>query len=98
MAAAKLHVFRGDNDGTAFCDFRGENFIGKEQGDHHRTLLEEDPLPEDLIDEVLFIGPRLNVLLQRFAAKQPGEVGKLATMLGLDGDGPVGLRIGLWDE
>jgi hypothetical protein len=100
MAAVKFHVFRGDNNGSAGCDFRGEKFIGAEQGDHHRTIpqLEVDPASEDLISQVLTLGPSINALFDAICDKQPGQFGQLAGMLGLEGEGPVGIRVGVWDD
>lgn len=98
MASIKLHVYRGTNKGTESCDFRGDKFIGHEQGDEHRTVLEIDPASPDLIEEVLSLGPSINALLGRLTENQPAALGPIATGLGLEGDGPVGLRLGTWDN
>lgn len=89
MASIKLHIFVGDNDGSESCDFRGDNFIGSEQGDEHRTVAEIDPASEEQIGMALEFGPRLNQLLSRLIPADPIEaiIGKEA-----------GLRIGVWDS
>lgn len=103
MASIKLHVFRdvnSDNDGTENCDFRGDRFVGHEQGDEHRTVpqLEIDPAPEALIEKVLAFGPEVNSLLGDMLDLQPEAVQSLADALGLKGQGPVKLRFGVWDD
>lgn len=98
MSSVKLHVFRGSDNGTESCDYRGDKFIGAPQGDSHRTVAEIDPADEDLIKEVLETGPTTNRLFARIAELQPGFGGNLATLLGLEGSGPVGVRVGVWDE
>ena len=100
MASIKFHVFRGDNDGTESCDFRGEGFIGEEQGDHHRTIpqLEIDPASDELVEAVLEYGPAANDLFSAIREHQPDQLAQLATLLGLEGSGPVGVRVGVWDE
>jgi len=98
MAALKIHVYRGTNAGTESCDFRGDNFIGHEQGDEHRTVVEEDPASDALIAETLASGPAVNALFDRFKAVEPEVFGKIASVLGLEGEGPVGLRVGIWDN
>lgn len=98
MSAIKLHIFRGDNPGIESCDFRGDNFIGSEQGDEHRTILEVDPASDELVSTVLSHAPAVNGLFQAIGAEQPDWLAKAAGLLSLDGNGPVGLRIGVWDE
>lgn len=85
MAAIKVHAFVGSNAGTESCDFRGDKFIGHEQGDEHRTIFEKDPATEAEIAAVLEYGPKLNALLDTLT---PSEG------FGIEG----GLRIGVWDE
>ena len=98
MASIKLHVFRGTDNGSDSCDYRGDKFIGHEQGDEHRTVLEIDPADELIVKDTLELGPDLNQLFSRLTASEPAELGVVATALGLAGSGPVGLRIGVWDE
>jgi len=98
MAAFKIHVYRGTNAGTASCDFRGDNAIGHEQGDEHRTVIEQDPASEALIAETLVSGLAVNSLFDRLKAIEPDVFGKIASVLGLEGEGPVGLRVGIWDN
>lgn len=98
MAAFKIHAYRGDNAGTASCDFRGDNFIGAGEGDHHRTAIEIDPASDDLIAKTLDIGPKMNALFDEIKEVEPDVFGQIATVLGLEGEGPVGLRAGIWDD
>lgn len=100
MASIKTHVYRGTDDGTESCDFRGEHFIGSDEGDHHRTIpqLEIDPANENLVELVLDHGPAINRIFSAMAAAQPDSISQMASMLGLDGDGDVGIRIGVWDN
>ena len=97
MAAIKLHSYRGKNDGSISCDFRGDKFIGHEQGDEHHTLYEIDPASDDLIHEVLRLGPDVNRLFKALRDAQVSATESALDVLG-EGDGPVGLRIGIWDE
>ena len=85
MASIKIHAFVGSDSGTESCDYRGDKFIGHEQGDEHRTLFEKDPATEEEIAAVLEMGPKLNAL---FDTLTPSEG------FGIEG----GLRIGVWDE
>lgn len=89
MPAIKIHIYKGLNNGSASCDFRGENFIGSGQGDEHRTIAEIDPATPEQIALALNYGPTLNGLLDSFIPSEP-----LAGLLG----GEVGLRIGVWDD
>lgn len=100
MASFKIHVYRGTNAGTESCDFRGDNFIGEAQGDHHRTIpqLEVDPASDELVSKTLELGPTMNALLDEIKEAQPDAFAGIATALGLGGDGPVGLRVGIWDN
>lgn len=98
MASFKIHIYRGPNDGTESCDFRGDNAIGSGQGDAHRTVIEVDPASDALIDETLLNGTSVNKLFNRLKETEPDMFGKLATALGLEGEGPVGLRAGIWDN
>lgn len=104
MASVKVHVGKFSDPGTASCDFRGDKFIGKEQGDHHSTVrgLEIDPAPEALIEKVLEKGPKINQHGQDFSqglldlGLDLGALFELSSALG----GPEGasIRIGVWDE
>lgn len=97
MASVKLHVFRGDDKGTVSCDYRGDKFIGSPK-DEHRTVLESDPADTGLVDTVLEFGTKLNELLGKLTDEQPSQAAQIASMLGLEGSGKVGLRLGVWDE
>lgn len=96
--SVKFHVFRGPNAGTESCDFRG----GEETaGDiAHRTIpqLEVDPAPEALVQKILEVGPELNEIFKEIGDHQPDVFGAIASALGLEGEGPVGLRVGVWDQ
>lgn len=95
-----MHVYRGTNAGTESCDFRGENYIGHAQGDEHATVpqLEIDPASDALIAKTLETGPKVNALFDEIKQVEPEAFGQLASLLGLDGEGPVGLRVGIWDD
>ena len=90
MAAIKLHLFKGIDHGTESCDYRGDKFIGAEQGDHHRTVAEIDPADDAQIEAVLEFGPKINALFDKFV---PSE-----SFAGILGGDEVGLRVGVWDE
>lgn len=97
MSSVKLHVFRGEDDGTHSCDYRGDKFIGSPV-DEHRTVLEIDPANEATVTAVIAKGPELNALLKDLTDAQPDALGPIASALGLKGTGKVGLRLGVWDE
>lgn len=93
MASLKLHAVIGTNHGTESADFRGDNFIGHEQGDEHRTLAELDPATDEQVNEALVVFPILNQHL--------AQLGPLALANGLVHDltgKDVFLRFGIWDE
>lgn len=94
MTTIRLHAYRGTNDGSASCDFRGANFIGHAQGDEHKTLLEKDvDDASPLVADVLQIGPQVNKIL---AGLYEGiEAGQIEAALG---GAYIGLRIGVWDK
>ena len=100
MAAIKLHVFRTEmgDDGTHTCDYRGGGEHGAGENDQHRTILEKDPASEDEIAEVIELGPNLNAIFARLVASELGAAGNVASAFGLEGHGPIGLRIGVWDH
>jgi len=96
MAAIKVHVFIGDDDGSESCDFRGEGFIGSANGDWHRTVLELDPATEETVSLVLETGPSVNALLATLA---PSELFRpILESLDAKGGTKMGLRLGVWDE
>lgn len=100
MASIKLHVYRtemGDN-GTESCDYRGKGEHGAGVDDQHRTVIERDPASESEINGVLMKGPAANQAIKLLTDGQPDLLADLASMLGLDGSGPVGLRLGVWDQ
>jgi hypothetical protein len=43
-------------------------------------------------------GVAMNAVFEMFKSQQPDFAGNVATALGLEGDGLVGLRFGVWDE
>lgn len=88
MPSIKLHVFSGPNDGTESCDFRGDKFVGSQQGDQHRTLMEKDPASDEEVAAVLALGPSINVVLSQMV---PGD------LIGILWKN-AGLRLGVWDE
>lgn len=100
MAAIKLHVFRTQmgSNGTESCDFRGSGELGAGANDQHRTVIERDPAGASEINGVLMKGPATNQALKLLTDGQPDMLDDLASMLGLEGEGPIGLRIGVWDH
>lgn len=100
MASIKLHVFRTEmgDDGTEQCDFRGEGEHGAGSNDQHRTIAEKDPASESEINGVLMKGPVANQAFKLLADGQPDLFANVADLLGLEGSGPISLRIGVWDQ
>lgn len=106
MASIKTHIFAGHDAGTESCDFRGDNSIGKAQGDEHRTIpqLEVDPAPELAVEEVLLAGPVANQEVQDalhdvLGGKYTAVAQALHKVLGGDGTATVfGIREGVWDD
>jgi len=100
MVSIKLHVFRMDmgDSGTESCDYRGLGEHGAGENDQHRTVLERDPASEDEIAEVLEHGPAVNALFAKLLDAADDAAGGIATALRLEGSGPVGLRVGVWDH
>lgn len=100
MASVKVHAYRinmGDH-GTESCDYRGHGEHGAGENDQHRTIGEVDPANESMINGVLMKGPTANQALKLLVDEQPQLFGQIASLLGLEGDGPVGIRIGVWDQ
>lgn len=100
MAAIKLHLYRvnyGD-DGQDNCDYRGNGEHGAGENDQHRTVYEIDPASEEEINEVLKHGPAVNMGLDALRELIPDFAEKIASLLGLEGDGPIGLRVGVWNK
>lgn len=100
MAAIKLHVFRTEmgDPGTESCDFRGQGELGAGENDQHRTITEKDPASEAEIALALERGPELNKGFAALNDLLPDATGNVASLLGLEGHGPVGLRVGVWDK
>lgn len=100
MASVKLHIYRTEmgDQGTASCDFRGAGELGAGENDQHRTVTEVDPANETLINGILMKGPAANQALKLISDQQPDALGHIASALGLEGSGPIGLRIGVWDQ
>ncbi len=91
MASIKLHALRHATDfGVDSCDYRGDKFIGHDQGDEHSTVLEKDFGPtvteNKEIALVLELGPEFNQLLRQMTTPLHGIVPD------------AGFRIGVWDE
>lgn len=85
----KIHSFEGTNDGSVSCDFRGENFIGTAEGDHHQTLFEIDNPDTEEVATVLEFGPKINAILSKGTMSD--------AVAGLIGQ-KVGVRIGVWPD
>ena len=81
------------NWGTESCDFRGANFIGDNEGDHHATREEWD-VPDDspLVIACLEEGPAVNSFFhkvwQNVTAPLPAEAAALVPHI----------RVGCWDK
>jgi hypothetical protein len=104
MASVKFQIFRtsdpaGAPDPAVNWDYRGH---GDQVGfaDYHRTIpqLESDPASDEYLAEVVENGGALNKLLQSLVRHQPGWLGNLASILGLEGSGPIGLRVCIMDQ
>lgn len=100
MASIKLHVFRVEmgDDGTENCDYRGGGEHGAGEHDQHRTVTEIDPADESLINGILMKGAAVNQAMKLLYSQQPDAFALIASALGLEGDGPIGLRLGVWDQ
>lgn len=100
MAAVKVQVVRANSENQEAVDFRGDKFRGKDSTppDYHRTILETDPAPDGLIEKVLALGPEINRLLSEIESIEPGFAGHIASVAGLEGEGPVGLRVRVMDS
>lgn len=102
MASLKFHIFRTEmgDDGTVNCDYRGGGEQGPGANDQHRTIpeLEVDPAPDALIELVKENGPAANKLFAAAAKLQPDWLDSAASILGLEGEGPIGLRVCLMDQ
>jgi hypothetical protein len=100
MASIKLHIFRtgmGDK-GLSNVDYRGKGELGAGEKDQHRTVVEKDPADETEIAAALISGPRINQSLVALNDLVPNYADELAGVLGLEGEGPIGLRLGVWDK
>lgn len=100
MASIKLHVFRTEMGDRGFesVDYRGSGELGAGENDQHRTVFERDPASDEAIDKILAIGPELNRLFDELDGGTNELAGDIADVLRLEGSGPVGLRIGVWDK
>ena len=87
----------GDSGETS-CDYRGGGELGAGPNDQHRTIKEIDPASEEDIAKALSDGPAANAGANVFENLLPGWVDQVASILGLEGTGPVGLRVGVWDQ
>ena len=98
--SVKLHVYRTEmgDAGTENCDYRGGGELAAGEHDQHRTVGESDPAPDELVELVKEHGAAVNAVFLALARHAPDFVAHAATLLGLEGTGPVALRIGLWDK
>lgn len=100
MATVKLHAYSGDHNGFESCDFRGDKYVGRDQGDSHRTLAEWEYGPDvetnEHIEDVLENGPEWNQMTARLlnGFQMPFEI---TVLLGMMGAGEK-LRLGVWDK
>lgn len=105
MAALKWQAFRLNTGqhATDNIDFRGDraHLLTGEEGDHHRTSKippELDPCPDGVLAVMLQHGPAINKGFEAVALAEPEAFGELATVLGLEGTGPVGFRAVVMDS
>lgn len=105
----KFQVYRGDA-GPEKWDLTGDNFIGSPE-DEHATWGEVENIDEDLervltdpesLGQIIEPGDNALVVFNRIGAiltaQSPKWVENLATLLGLDGDGPVKIAARLYTE
>ena len=106
MASIKTHFFAGHDDGSVSADFRDERYIGKAEGDEHRTVpqLEVDPASSEAVQIALAAAPVANAKFQAAMKDALGDnyktvAGVVHKALGGDGTATVfGLREGIWDN
>lgn len=98
MASIKIHAAKPHfaNDGSESCDFRGDKFIGHEQGDEHMTIFERQDPTDEQIALVLENGPEWNRMNGFLLAEMiPSSI--FGGVLAIANVKPA-LRIGVWDE
>ena len=100
MASIKLHVYRMDSgdQGETSVDYSGSGELGAGPEDQHRTVAEVDPADDALVAFVLENAPAFNKVANAISRAAPPFVRNLAGLLGLRGDGPVSIRVGVWDQ
>ena len=100
----RLHAGIFANLGVENCDFRGPAFIGKEQGDHHSTVLELDQdgkfiflnescqidITQEEFDEFLAAALTFGKKLNKILSRASLSV----PIVG----GKAALRLGVWDK
>ena len=65
MAKIKFQLVTGVNHGTESADFRGDKFVGHDQGDEHRTLFQLQSESENVVNEALTVAPGFNAFLSK---------------------------------
>lgn len=72
-------------------DLRGDKFVGKEQGDHHRTIAEIEDAPDDIVAIALELAPRINAaaaemfdLLEKIGMPKDRVLKGLSILMGED--------------
>lgn len=90
MAKIKFQLVTGVDHGTASADFRGDKFIGHEQGDEHKTLFQLKTEDEAVIQEALTVAPGMNAFLSKLIPH--------ANAVDLLGGKDAFLRIGVFDD
>jgi len=90
MAKIKVQFVAGREIVT---DLRGDKFVGKEQGDHHRTIAQIVDPPEEMIALVLAEAPKLNAaaegmfdLLEKIGLPKDKILDGLGIIMGEDVD------------
>lgn len=107
MKTQKSHLFAGHDAGTESADYTGDKFIGKEQGDEHRTIQENSNVEDENVPIVLETCKRINNEFQKAIRNACEELGidyvsvaqTVHKLLGGDGTATVfGIRSGVWDD
>lgn len=88
-------------------DMRGKNFVGKEQGDHHRTVAEIPNAPQEMVDVVLREGPSINAaaaqmfdLTARLGVSKEQVLAGASALMGEDVSDAewIGLQVRVYDH
>jgi hypothetical protein len=104
IPTVRLHAGVLKDPGTESCDFRGSNFIGEDDGDHHRTVLELDrdgtlivldqktkiELEEGEFDEIMAAVLAFGTKINTILSRASFDVPLVS--------GRASARVGVWDK